>query len=237
MTSVADAASPRMPVDYAARHVLLEGARPGRKDLARRRREEREARRVAAAGHRAAHRLDPLPDWHVVDLPQSQDAQAILGKNSPENAGFLAIGPAGVFAVHVVDHGRNRVLLAGDVVQINGRRPPYVNQAKQEAKRAAVALTRAVGSSVPVVPVLALVGSGAVSYYGLPKDCVVTTYRELAGVLAARGERITPSTAAKLGAVARHPSTWTMPTQPNGDDLYRWYPDGVEAADKKPTRR
>jgi hypothetical protein len=213
-----------MPADYAARHVLLEGARPSPRDWARRRREEREARRIAAAGHRAANRLEPLPDWHVIDLPQ--DAQS-----------FLAIGPAGVFAVHVVDHGRARVLLAGDVVQINGRRPPYVSQAKQEAKRAAVALTRAVGSSVPVVPVLALVGSGAISYYGLPKDCVVTTYRELAGVLAARAERITPSTAAKLGAVARHPSTWGMGTQPNGDDLYRWYPDGIEAADKKPTRR
>src|SRR5262245_5802289 len=113
MTSVADAASPRMPVDYAARHVLLDGARLGRKDWARRRREEREARRVAAAGHRAAHRLEPLPDWHVVDLPQSKDVQAILGRQGAENAGFLAIGPSGVFAVHVVDHGRARVLLAG----------------------------------------------------------------------------------------------------------------------------
>src|SRR5262245_32265207 len=235
MTSVADAASPRIPVDYAARHVLIEGARSSPRDWARRRREDRDARRIAAAGSRAANRLEPLPDWHVVDIPQ--DAQALLGRQAGDRADFLAIGPAGVFAVHVVDHGRSRVLLAGDVVQINGRRPPYVNQAKQEAKRAAVALTRAVGSSVPVVPVLALVGSGAVTYYGLPKGCVVTPYRELGGVLAARGERITPSTAAKLGAVARHPSTWTMPTQPNGDDLYRWYPDGIGAADKKPTQR
>jgi hypothetical protein len=234
MTSVADAAHPRIPIDYSPRHVLLEGSRPTPRDWARRRREEREARRIAAAGHRAAHRLDPLPDWHVVDLPEP--GQALLDQ-PPERAAFLAIGPAGVFAVRVVDHGRARVLLAGDVVQINGRRPPFVAEAKKEAKRAAVALTRAVGASVPVVPVLALVGSGAVSYYGLPKDCVVTTYRELAGVLSARGERITPSTAAKLGAVARHPSTWGMPTQPNGDDLYRWYPVGIEAADKKAPRR
>jgi len=235
MTSVADAANPRVPVNYAARHVMLEATRQNPLEWARRRRDEREARRIAAAGERAAHRLEPLPDWHVIDLPPTD--LFTVDKQRGEESGFLAIGPAGVFSVRVVDHGRARVMLAGDVVQINGRRPKYINQAKKQAKRAAVAMTRAVGASVPVVPVLALVGSGPITYYGLPKDCVVTTYRELAGVLAARGERITPSTAAKLGAVARHPATWGIPTQPNGEDPYRWYPAGIGAADKLPTQR
>jgi hypothetical protein len=233
MTSVADANS-RVPINYAARHAMLENARSGPLEWARRRREEREARRVAAPRVLAANRLDPLPDWHVIDLPPTD---LFAAESQGEEDGFLAIGPAGVFSVRVVGHGRSRVMLAGDVVQINGRRPPYVNQAKQQAKRAAVAMTRAVGASVPVVPVLALVGSGPVTYYGLPKDCVVTTYRELAGVLAGRGERITPTTAAKLGAIARHPATWGIPAQPNGDDPYRWYPAGTGAADKTSSQR
>jgi hypothetical protein len=131
----------------------------------------------------------------------------------------------------VLDHGRNRVLLADDVVQISGRRPPYIRHARRGARRASSALSRAVGAKVPVVPVLALVGTGPVTYYGLPKDCLVTTYRELDRVLAHRAERITPTTAAKLTMVARHPSTW------GSAETYRWYPDGMAAADKTPARR
>lgn len=216
--------STMIPVDYNPRHVLLEAARPGPLDWARRRRAEKEARRLAAAGQRAATRLDPWPDWHVVELPPADRPTA-------ERAGFLAIGPSGVFAVNVLDHGRARVLLAGDVVQIGGRRPPYIPGARREARRASRALSRAVGAKVPVVPVLALVGTGPISYYGLPKDCLVTTYRELDRVLASRGERITPSTAAKLSMVARHPATW------GNAGAYRWYPDGVRAADKTSGRR
>ncbi|HET6214948.1 MAG TPA: hypothetical protein VFE14_18925, partial [Micromonosporaceae bacterium] len=183
------------------------------------------------AGQRAATRLDHWPDWHVVELPRPAEQHSSDSQSATEGAGFLAIGPSGVFAVTVLDHGRARVLLAGDVVQIGGKRPPYIPQARKEAKRASAALSRTVGRKVPVVPVLALVGTGPISYYGLPKDCIVTTYQELDRVLAARGERITPSTAAKLSHVARHPATW------GGAEIYRWYPDGTEAADKRAGRR
>lgn len=223
--------SSMIPVDYNPRHVLHEAARPGPLDWARRRRAEKEARRLAVAGQRAATRLDPWPDWHVVELPPPPDWPDVDRLPAPERAGFLAIGPSGVFAVSVLDHGRNRVLLADDIVQIGGRRPPYIRQARRDARRASGALSRAVGAKVPVVPVLALVGTGAVTYYGLPKDCLVTTYRELDRVLAHRRERITPTTAAKLSLVARHPATW------GNAETYRWYPDGTGAADKTAARR
>jgi hypothetical protein len=231
MTSSLEATGrPVIPIEYNPRHVLLEAARPGPLDWARRRRAEKEARRLVAVGQRAATRLDPWPDWHVVELPRTTDGAGQNGQPS-DPPRFLAIGPGGVFAVCVLDHGRSRVLLAGDVVQISGRRPPYVAQARREAKRASAALSRAVGTKVPVVPVLALVGTGPVSYYGLPKNCLVTTYRELDRVLASRGERIAPTTAVKLSAVARHPGTW------GEADQYRWYRSGAAAADKKPSRR
>jgi hypothetical protein len=223
MTRSLDAA---IPMEYNPRHVLLEAARPGPLDWRRRRRAEKEARRLAAAGQRAATRLDPWPDWHVVEIPRVESEHDDR-ESGPERAGFLAIGPGGVYAVSVLDHGRSRVLLAGDVVQISsGKRPPCIPQARREAKRASAALTRAVGSKVRVVPVLALVGTGPVTNYGLPKDCLVTTYQELDRVLATRRERITPSTAAKLSAVARHPRTWGLA------EGYRWYPDGTAAGDK-----
>ena len=115
-----------------------------------------------------------------------------------------------MYAVTVADHGRARVLVAGDVVQINGKRPPYVAEARRDAKRAGKALSAAVGLTVPVTPVLTFVGSGVISVHGLPKDCLVATHRELDRLLDRRGRRISPATASKLSAVAQHPATWAQ---------------------------
>jgi len=130
-----------------------------------------------------------------VDWPRTDIAQGYYNPDpSDERAGFLAIGPGGVYAVTVADHGRARVLIAGDVVQINGRRPAFVTEARRDAKRASRAMSAAVGLTVPVTPVLAFVGSGVISVHGLPKDCLVATHRELDRLLIAGGARISPST-------------------------------------------
>jgi hypothetical protein len=134
-----------------------------------------------------------------------------------------------VYAVTVVEHGRQRVLLAGDVVQIQGKRPPYVARARREAKTASDALTAAVGTAVPVVPVLTFVGSGALSAHGLPTGCLVVSHRELDRLLLAAGNKISSATAQKLAEVASHPATWA--------DRYRWYPDSQTASDKGTARR
>lgn len=225
----------------------LEAIRPNPVEWARRRRAEREARRLEAAGNRALTRLDRLgPAWHIVDWPRTdtypRQWNDLGGSEHDERAGFLAIGPGGVFAVTVADHGRTRVLIAGDVVQINGRRPTYVADARRDAKKASRALSAAVGLTVPVAPVLAFVGSGVISLHGLPKDCLVTTHRELDRLLVAGGARISSTTAEKLSAVASHPSTWlNAPYRSAAEHQrvtdYRWYDDGRTATDKKVTRR
>lgn len=230
------------PVDRGPRRApaavpAIEAPRQGPVEWARRRRVERDAKRLEAAGARALTRLDRLgPAWHIVDWPRTDTGQGYEPDPTDDRAGFLAIGPGGVYAVTVADHGRARVLIAGDVVQINGKRPAYVSEARRDAKRAARAISAAVGLSVPVTPVLAFVGSGVISVHGLPKDCLVATHRELDRLLIAGGARISPATANKLSAVAGHPATWAnAPYRPAGD--YRWYPDGQTAADKRAARR
>jgi hypothetical protein len=217
---------------------LEENRQPGMGTYLKRRRADRDARRLEAAGARALTRLDRLgPNWHIVDWPRT-DAQGHYEPDpADDRAGFLAIGPGGVFAVTVADHGRSRVLIAGDVVQINGKRPQYVAEARREAKRAGKALSAAVGLSVPVTPVLTFVGSGVISVHGLPKEVLVSTDKELDRLLTAGGARISPATATKLSAVAHHPTTWTnAPYRPAGAD-YRWYADGQTATDKRTARR
>ncbi|MGC4894211.1 hypothetical protein [Micromonospora sp. DT31] len=217
---------------------VLEPARPTPLEWARRRRAERGARRLEAAGARALGQLDHLgPAWHVIEWPRTDPADMLpLDQGRDDRAGFLAIGPSGLFAVTIADHGRARVLVAGDVVQINGKRPPYVAEARRDAKRASKALSEAVGLPIPVSPVLTFVGSGVISVYGLPKDCLMATHRELDRLLVAGGNRISPATAEKLSRVAQTPSTWLNGTyRPTAD--YRWYDEGRTAADKRAARR
>ncbi|SCL15607.1 hypothetical protein GA0070624_0769 [Micromonospora rhizosphaerae] len=216
---------------------VLEPARPTPLEWARRRRAERGARRLEAAGARALGQLDHLgPAWHVIEWPRTDVSDVLLDHGQDERAGFLAIGPSGLFAVTIADHGRARVLVAGDVVQINGKRPPYVADARRDAKRAGKALSDAVGLPIPVAPVLTFVGSGDISVYGLPKDCLMATHRELDRLLVAGGNRISPATAEKLSRVAQHPSTWLNGTYRPAAD-YRWYDEGRTAADKRTARR
>ncbi|GAB3795215.1 hypothetical protein [Micromonospora zhanjiangensis] len=239
---IARAVNPTSPRPAAAPPgTALEPVRPTPAQWARRRRAERDARRVEAAGARALTQLDHLgPSWHVAELPRTDlpDSQFLdlTGDTRDERAAFLAIGPSGLFAVTVADHGRSRVMVAGDVVQINGKRPAYVAEARREARRASKAISTAIGQNVPVAPVLTFVGSGDISVYGLPKECLVATHRELDRLLVAGGSRISPATAEKLFMVAQQPSTWYTAGQLAAAN-YRWYQDGQTAADKRAGRR
>jgi len=188
-------------------------------DWAKQRLGGRGTRRLTTAGQRAEHQLGQLgPAWRVVDWPEP-----VQVATDQDLAGFLAIGPGGVYSVTVVDHGRQRVMLAGDVIQIHGRRPPYVARAKRAARKVSQALTAAVGTKVPVVPVLTFVGSGAISAQGMPTGCLAVVHRELHRLLLAAGNKISVDTAQKLADVASHPATW--------GDQYRWYPDDQTASD------
>lgn len=202
------AGPPRSPLDWAKQRLSSRGNR-----------------RLSAAGQRATNQLMHLgPGWRVVDWPA-----AVQAGTEPDLAGFLAIGPGGVYSITVVDHGRQRVMLAGDVVQIQGRRPPYVARARRTAKRVSQKLSAAVGTNVPVVPILAFVGSGAFSAQGQPTGCLAVNHRELDRLLLAAGNKISAGTAQKLADVASHPSTWA--------DQYRWYPANQTASDNRTAYR
>lgn len=194
-----------VPGDY------LEGSsRTSPSEWVRSRREASAQRRAAAKHARTAAKLASLgPGWEVVDLRQ-------VAGTAPMT--YLAIGPGGVFAITVKDHGRAKVGFAGDVVQIDGRRPKYVLEARENARLAATALSRVAGISVPVMPVLAFAGSGVITFYGMPKGCIVSAYQELGRVLNSRGERLAAKTVKKLYTFADHPGTWVNSTF----DRYEW---------------
>ncbi len=181
--------------------------------------------------------LDHLgPGWHVVEWPRNDTTDLLLDPAQDDRAGFLAIGPGGLFAVTIADHGRARVLVAGDVVQINGKRPPYVAEARRDAKRASKVLSQAVG-----LPISGDAGADLRRFrrhqrYGLPKDCLMATHRELDRLLVAGGNWISPATGRETRPRGAAPGTWMNGTyRPAGD--YRWYDGGRTAADKPANRR
>jgi hypothetical protein len=168
-------------------------------DSAGSRRATREQRQAESVRRGIVKRIAVLNDaWRVVDLSGVTAAQR----------GFLVIGPGGVFALTLRDHGRSRIAFAGDNVQIDGKRPLYVEEARLDAEAASERLSNAAGVSIPVVPLLVLSGSGKVSFYGRPRRCVVTSHQGLPSVLNARGQRLSPTTVNKVFALARHPRTW-----------------------------
>jgi hypothetical protein len=164
-----------------------------------RRREERQHRRNVAGRQRVVHRVELLgPQWRVVDY-------------HPDDPDFLTIGPGGIFQVTVCDHGRAKVEVAGDVVQVNGQRPPYVALARRDAGRISQQMSELAGRRIPVVPVVAFLGTGQIVYYGRPPEgCVVTSYRDIGRALGAHGNRITPVTIDKLTALAQRVDAATV---------------------------
>lgn len=214
-----------VPDRYSGKHEIVDGSRVSPLEWMRTRRVERENRRADAAHQRVAERMGSLGnEWRVLDL------QAAAGS---DRMSFLAVGPGGVFAVTVKDHGRSRVNFAGDVVQIDGRRPKYVQEARRNAKVAAEALSRTARLSVPVMPVLAFAGSGLIAVHGMPKGMIVTSYGELSRVLNARGRRLAQTTVDKLYSLAANPATWVNPPYVPLAERYKWYPDGTASGDKR----
>jgi hypothetical protein len=150
VTGFIDARRPQVLVPDGGsnpRHAVFQPSRSGPLDWARRRRSDRDSRRAEVARGRAVTKLARLGDaWKVLDIQE-------IGLLNPNT--FLAIGPGGVFVVIVKQHGRGRVRLAGDVVQIDGKRPQYVAEAKRAAEEASKALSSTAGNTIPVTPILA----------------------------------------------------------------------------------
>lgn len=167
----------------------------------------RKARRAEAAHQRMANRMEMLGrNWRVLDLT--------LASNT-DGSTFLAIGPGGLFAITVKDHGRSAIHFAGDMVQVDGRRPKHVDEARKYAQRVAAALSRRAGVSVPVMPVLVFAGTGAIAFHGMPRRCLVTSSQDLHRVLQSRGRRLAQSTIDKVYAIALQPGTWEPARAPS----------------------
>ncbi|MFI5824861.1 nuclease-related domain-containing protein [Streptomyces rishiriensis] len=114
----------------------------------------------------------------------------------------LAIGPAGLFAIHAVYARRRRVRIADPMVALGRRAPePLLRRVRADADRASYALT------AEVHPVLALVGPTDVSVTAPPRTTRILTDADLPD-LARLGGVLKPADVEALHAMARDRGTW-----------------------------
>ncbi|MEU0673444.1 nuclease-related domain-containing protein [Streptomyces sp. NPDC006172] len=152
-------------------------------------------RRALAAEQAVGDALDRLDGagWHTlhsVPLPGG------------DRIHHLAIGPAGLFAVHALYARRQRVLVADPAVAVGRRDPrPLLRSVRAAADRAAHALT------AEVHPVLALVEPADVRITTPPRQVRVLAATELRS-LTRTGAILKPADIEALHAMARARPTW-----------------------------
>ncbi|MGW2045595.1 nuclease-related domain-containing protein [Streptomyces sp. NPDC001858] len=115
----------------------------------------------------------------------------------------LAIGPAGLFAIHTLFARKQRVRIADPMVTVGRRDPePVLRRVRADADRASYALT------AEVHPVLALVAPTDVDFQTPPRNVRTLTDTTLTD-LTRPGAVLKPADVEALHAMARDRQTWT----------------------------
>ncbi len=121
----------------------------------------------------------------------------------------LLIGPGGVFGIASRPAGRARVRAGVSEVRTDRERhpQPYVREARHDAARASLVLTRGCGFLVQVRPVLVLVGARSVDVSPELDDVRVLEERDVPG-LGAFGGVLHPDRSRRVHTVARNRRVW-----------------------------
>ncbi len=120
----------------------------------------------------------------------------------------LVIGPGGIFTLNAKHHPRASVWVAGDTVQVNGSRRPYVRNARHEAERAAGLLAAACGFAVHVEGAVAIVNADRFEVRKPPKGVQVLRHRDLARWVRRHGDIYSMELVQAVWEAARRSTTW-----------------------------
>jgi hypothetical protein len=159
--------------------------------------------RIGAKGERlVAARLQKLPDtWRTLHaIP--------IGENGAD-IDHLVVGPGGVYTINAKHHPNKRVWVGGSTFMIIGQRVPYIRNARHEARRASRLLTAALGRTVEVTGIIAVVGAHeGFTVKEQPADVHVTTRKHVARWLRRRPVALDAAQVEEVCAAARRSDTW-----------------------------
>ena len=136
--------------------------------------------------------------WHVFnDVPIGQ-----LGGNIDH----VVVGPGGAFTVNTKNRS-GKVWLAPHTLLVNGIKTDYLPKAAREAARASDLVSAALGRTVPIRAVLAIVADDW-AIKGQPPDVFVGSPRSVMRWFLERATTLTPHEVNEVAAVCAESSTW-----------------------------
>jgi hypothetical protein len=150
-----------------------------------------------------ARQLDRLgPEWHVV--------HAIPIGEHGSDIDHLVIGSAGVFTLNAKRH-TGRVWVGGRTLMVNGQRVPHLRNAEYEARRVAKIL------SIPVTPLIVVVGTQRLTIRERPEKVVVLRAAELVRWLSRSTPALAPQAVDEITRRAEDLATWGVRNLPEPD--------------------
>jgi Nuclease-related domain len=139
-------------------------------------RTERAEHAAAKEEQRISAELDDLPaGWfvvHSVVVDAEPDGES-------SHVDHVAIGPGGVFMIHLEHQPGAKVWITEHAVTINGRESDQLRHARFEARRASGRLTDACGFDVTAQSVLMLIGAATMQTVSRPAEVHVRTQHDI----------------------------------------------------------
>jgi Nuclease-related domain len=153
----------------------------------------------AAARHeqRISNELADLPSgWKVVHSPVIEGFDVYDCK-----VDYVAIGPGGVFLLHLEHHPAAKVWVSEHKVTINGRDSDRLGKARFAARRSSTVLSEACGFDVIVQSVLVLIGASTMQLVSRPPEVHVRAQHDIHDWLCKQPPRLDPHV---VSAISQH---------------------------------
>lgn len=138
------------------------------------------------------------PDWTVL--------HAVPLSSSAGEVDHLVIGPGGIYAITTRNLSRQRVLVLGGSLRVNGGATDHIRDARDEAERVAASLRKAIGDIVEVRPVIVIIDPASTSRR--PSSVAVLESSEVSAWLRSQPTVHSVGAVARITAAAENTSTW-----------------------------
>ncbi len=160
--------------------------------------------RKGAAGEREVGKLldRKLPkEWTVI--------HSVPVGHKGTDIDHVVIGPGGVLTVNTKNHQDHRVkVLKNETIRVGHRNKRYVGAARSEARKASRLLSQAVGWEVPVLPMLAIICDGGVTFDGPPPEGIIISTYAIVKSIKKLPLSLTPIQVAAIVEAASKKDTW-----------------------------
>jgi hypothetical protein len=132
----------------------------------------------------------------------------------------VLIGPGGIFTINTKNHSGQKIWVGGEQLLVNGHRTNHIRDARFEARRASKILSAATVDPAVVVPVIAIVDPGSLTFgRNRPKDILVLSSSQLARTLLRRKRRLTDDAIRAYTDLAEQRGTWHTDSRVHDDTL------------------